>query len=282
MVGAAGHFRRSAVSMSFTLDQPVLFIRTTAVLGWVFGSGLMLAAPKPPAAPRPDQGAIAPSGKFVPNDGAMRAPSGSVSGAVTPQLAELPPPEIEKLADGTMRVGLVSVDPKARTLSFPAAVNAREGLIEYALVTEAGKVHESLLNTKVVPLHLHLAALLLNLAPKPNAPSPVRISIEVEWATNGPKRRATLEELINLTTDRRVDRDGAGMSRDGWLYSGSYLLGKQFAADIEGSIISLIGDTAALIANPRPDAANDKIHVPNAAKLPSLGLPVTVILRAAP
>ena len=51
-----------------------------------------------------------------------------------------------------IRFGLVRVDAAARTASFPAYVNMTNGILEYAVVTDYGKVHESLLFTEAKPV----------------------------------------------------------------------------------------------------------------------------------
>lgn len=232
--------------------------------------------------PGPGEGTVNPSGKYIPDDPSLRPQIAPPVNPKAPSAVDLPTPRIEKQADGTMRIGRVTVDPKERTISFPAAVNAISGLIEYALVTKTGKVHESLLSTDITPLDLHVAALLLNLSPSQDAAVYARVLIEVEWETNGPKRRELLEDMIKLAKDGQYGREGAPLAAVGWNYAGSFLQGGMLAADREGSIITLIGDPVALLGNPRPDRVDDKVHVPNPARMPSLGMPVTVRLRLAP
>ena len=69
-------------------------------------------------------------------------------------------PHLERLADGRWRVGLVTVDKEAGTLAFPAEVNMAQGLLEYLLVRQGGKTHESLLRTTADPYDIQLACLL--------------------------------------------------------------------------------------------------------------------------
>src|SRR4030095_1620550 len=45
------------------------------------------------------------------------------------------------LAPGLFALGLVRLDQRERTVSFPASINMREGIIEYLLVTSTGKTH---------------------------------------------------------------------------------------------------------------------------------------------
>ena len=65
----------------------------------------------------------------------------------------------------TFVVGKVTVDKASRTVRIPAVVNMREQVIEYALVTQSGKTHESLFATEASPTDVHVAALLVGLAP---------------------------------------------------------------------------------------------------------------------
>ena len=48
---------------------------------------------------------------------------------------------------------------------------------------------------------------------------------------------------------------------------------------MEGSIIALISDNAALANNPRTDRGNDKIHFPNSSLVPAKGMPVEITLK---
>jgi hypothetical protein len=64
-----------------------------------------------------------------------------------------------------------------------------------------------------------------------------------------------------------------------WLYNGSTFDAFGFAAQREGSIISVIRDEAALVNNPASDRDNDKVHLPQAKLLPPEGWPVRVVMR---
>jgi len=265
--------------MTFSIALRRSFFRILVTACWMGLAGPLASAPM--RQPKAGEGAVDASGKYIPNDPTLRLAIPPPANPRSPSAADLPAPRIEKQADGTMRIGRVTVDPKERSIAFPAAVNAHAGLIEYALVTKTGKVHESLFNTEITPLDLHVAALLLNLAPSQDAAASSRVLIEVEWETNGPKRRELLEDMIKLAKDGQFGREGATLAAVGWNYAGSFLQGGMLAADREGSIITLIGDPVALIGNPRPSRMDDKVHVPNPARMPSLGMPVTVRLRLA-
>lgn len=224
--------------------------------------------------PDPAQGSVDSSGKFVPAKPAGESPKVPANpGEWRQEASRL----IEKTGDHSFRVGLVRCDRAERLLVIPAKVNLREGLIEYALVAGKGKVHEALLSTEADPLHVQMAALLLGIAPGEGKTR--EVSIEVEWATNGPRRKVAIEELVALAKDTPRDKTGSTMARGAWNFTGSRIDAQGFAASREGSFIALIEDPAALIVNPRPGNEDDSLHVPNSAALPAEGIPVSVIVR---
>ena len=80
------------------------------------------------------------------------------------------PPAAAGLPDesgDSFTVGKITVDKRARTVRFPAKVNMAEGVLEYLLVTDKGKTHESLLATAVSPYQLNIAMLLIGARPTP-------------------------------------------------------------------------------------------------------------------
>jgi hypothetical protein len=227
-------------------------------------------------APDPSQGIVDGSGKFSPAN-----PPGEIPKTPTTpdewndSAANL----IEKTGEHTFRIGLVRCDRATRTLTIPAEVNACEGLIEYALVTRQGKAHESLLTTAADPLHVQMAALLLGMSPSPGKEPQGEVVIEVEWESNGPPRKAPLEDLIALAKDNTQNPSGGTLAPGSWKFTGSLIDSNGFVAAREGSLIAIIGDPAALMVNPRPGREDNSLHVPNAAAMPSIGMPVSIHIR---
>ena len=232
-----------------------------------------------PSAVTPDKGTVDASGKFVPTQ-----PSGGGTAPTNASdWAEQAKKLIEKTGENSFRIGKIQCNRETRAVSFPAKVNARDGLIEYALVTTKGKVHEALLATEVSPLHLQMAALLLGWAPRPEAGAKaVPVSIVVEWATNGPAKQVPLEDLVALAHETPAGKTGATLARGPWTYQGSMIDAGGFAAERDGSIIALISDPAALAANPRPSREDDTLHVANTIALPPAAAPVTITIRPLP
>jgi hypothetical protein len=202
--------------------------------------------------------------------------------ATAPELNSVPAdpsaPRIQKLGDGRIVVGLVTVDPERRQISFPAKVNQRSGLVEYAVVTSKGKVHESVFVTEAAPTHIHMAALLLKLAPLEGLAEPVKLAVEVEWQLDGSARRESLDRFIVHTKDAGASRAGSTLPREAWHYAGSVLNDGVLVAEAEGSVIALITDEAALIQNPRAGRVDDELHAPNPALLLEQGCAVVVHL----
>ena len=231
------------------------------------------------------KGALTDGGKFVPPQGA------ETQKPVTREQAEERLQEalkVDDLGGGKFRIGQVSFDKTARKVSLPAKVNMRAGVVEYVLTTEAGKKHEALLTSPANPADLHMACLLLGMKGAPVAggkgeafqvaPADA-VQVSVTWETNGPPAVYPLTSLISLTQGN-PGQAGMPMPQGAWHYTGSRFTGPgDFAAQVEGSFISLIRDGSALLNNPGGSRDNDDLHTPNAALLPAEGTPVTLILQ---
>lgn len=228
------------------------------------------------------KGETTQAGKFVPNTPENARP-------VKPEEAEKHLREnlkVEELAPGRFRIGRVKFDTRARTVSLPAEVHMRGGVIEYALTTEKGKVHEAMLTTKASPRDVHLAYLLLGMTGSPPTGAageamklqPAQsVDISVSWETNGPVRTLPLASLL-ATAKGAPGGTISPMPATPWHYTGSRFYGSAtFAAEAEGSLISLIRDDSALVNNPGPSRDDDTIHLSNSSTLPPQGTPVTVI-----
>jgi hypothetical protein len=223
-------------------------------------------------APVPDgKGTVDKVGKFQP-----AVASGPVAPDADPsaRLAALG----MKLEGGKLRVGLVEVDPKTRIVALPAKVHASSGQVEYLLVHSAGKIHETILITEALPGDIHLACLLAGYTSAKGKP-PTQVVVEATWETNGPARVEPIENLVAFARGHPGAAEGKVPEPGAWTYQGSIMDAGGFAAAREGSIIALINDPAALITNPRPGRDDDTLHVPNAAKLPSSGVPIKITLR---
>jgi len=208
-----------------------------------------------------------------------------------------PPPALREISPGVFDYNGVQLDKKNLRISFPGTVNQRQGLVEYILVNENGKVHESLLATKVSPRDIHLALLLIGLqvpsstnakeavppsaidtpylqsAPKLKGP-PVQISLT--WSQDGKQKSDCVEDWIfNLKTKH-------AMSPGPWTYNGSMIENGVFLADQELSIIAVITDPTALVNNPRPGYDDDQIWQAQDKTVPPIDTPIEITITVLP
>lgn len=199
----------------------------------------------------------------------------------------------------TIRLGLVRVDPRARTVRLPAKFQITQGILEYLLVADYGKTHESLLVTEASAYDLQSALLLLHARPlgtnatanahstAPRGPGPIsvpaasRIEAHAEWTRNDQLIRRPLHELVALAdTNPNLTHTGK-LSAGPWMFTGSFVSAEGFSAHFEGSYIALIEDPSAILGNPRRDRFDDDIHVACPDLLPTNGSPVTLELTVA-
>jgi len=199
--------------------------------------------------------------------------------------------KIEQTAPGKLRIGHVDLEQKSRSIRFPAVVNMRGGIVEYALVTATGKCHEAVFSTQAAPRDIHLAMLLLGVKPadcRANADHSLMVApaatvrVTAEWDANGTLQSHSLAELLTFTDDAPPHPANGCLPERLWHYNGSCFNPAGFGATLEGSIISLIDDDTALINNTGDDRASDTIHAPNTKLLPPAGAPVTIVISKPP
>lgn len=186
---------------------------------------------------------------------------------------------IQSDGSGKFQIGEVTFDSRKREVSFPAQVNLRDALIEYAVVGKVGKRHESLLMTEAPPVHIHLAMLLLGAKAPPQKskdnplPPGQAIDILISWQKDGKEQTGRLEDWIIVGEDKLP----AGKGK--WIYNGARVDNGQFTASADQSIVALILDAHALVNNPRTGNENDEIWFPYEAKIPALGTKVQVTFK---
>jgi hypothetical protein len=156
--------------------------------------------------------------------------------------------------------------------------------VEYAVVHQTGKTHESIFSTQARPLDIQVAMLLLGAKlvmtnsfgiDGKARPLGEKLLIEASWTNGGTSARVPLEDLV-LNRDTRQP-----MSRGEWIYNGSNFSEGAFTAQRDGSIISIHIDPDALVNNPRPGRENDDLHIPNTPRLPALGATAEIRIRLA-
>jgi hypothetical protein len=187
---------------------------------------------------------------------------------------------------GGIPLGLVKADGVARVVRVPARVNMTNGVLEYALVTDYGKTHESLLVTEAGARELHAALLLLRAQPSgTNAlsrtgaaiPEGSRLEVSVAWEGSTGRVVRPLAEMVALTEG--MGGAVTGRLSDGpWEFNGSRFTQEGYAAHYDGSLVSLIADGHAIVNSARPEQGNDEIHAAGRG-VPAVGTPVMVEIR---
>lgn len=205
-----------------------------------------------------------------------------------------PQVQVEELPDGKVRIGLVTLDRKSREIRIPSVVNmSGNELLEFALVHTQGKIHESLLTSDALPLHLNLAFKLLRYPPsahlylevdadgsitdrfrqeKPEIKAAASLKIEVEWTQDGRTRKNPINDwIVNAAT-------GKAMPADPWIYGGSFFYNGKFVAQDSGDMLAIFLSNAALVNFSGQDNQSDEVWTAFPKRVPQEGTPVTVII----
>ena len=192
-------------------------------------------------------------------------------------------PPVEKIGEFKFKFGGIIIDQKERSLEFNATSNQRNGLIEYALVHESGKTHESLFRTKVRPQNLHTCFLLLkhpretrffeNLwsdEPKQLNFAKSLIKTEVCRDLNGTEITKSFEKLSLNTKNNKT------LEKDAFIFTGSKKIEGTYMAEMSGSMVAVYADEEAVINSSDHDSNNDDVWIANEEEMPELEMPVVV------
>jgi hypothetical protein len=208
------------------------------------------AMPPPPPMPSPDDGAMAP------------------------------PPPLTMISHGVYEMGGCRIVKKENRVEFPAEVNMDKGLLEYVIVGNFGKVHESLLRTTISPYALQISLLLLGVEGTMNplgeqgearTPQGDRVRIWVSWQDKGKEKKVPVEQWI-----AKGDKPAGAIP---WVFTGSIVMDGVFLAQAEKSIVALFHDPIALIDHQLAEGASDEIWQVDSAAVPPAGTAVTVIIE---
>jgi hypothetical protein len=192
-------------------------------------------------------------------------------------------PEIRKVGDGIYEFGGVTINRNSQSISIHATTNQVNGLIEYAVVHENGKIHESLFRTTVRPQIFHTSLLLLKAKPVKTffenlwSDEPKMINytkncfeIIVSWDVNGTKYEKEMEKL-----SLNQNRDGP-IGKKSFIFTGSKMIEGTFLAESSGSILAVYADENAIMNNSDYDSSNDDVWIANKEEMPPLELPVMI------
>ena len=194
-------------------------------------------------------------------------------------LKEVAALQFERLPNGDVHLGGITVHRAARTVSFPAVVNLASGLVEVLIATPEGRLHEALLKADVDPLHLQTALLLLDLRNGPRVPDEVGrqgdiLDIDIEWEN---EEGARIREPVELWI--RDQRSRQPMKRVGWVLVGSSVANGVFQATSEGNLVLTYSLGNTVLDSALPESDDDTLfHVNQGKTEPGLAATVRVIL----
>jgi len=226
----------------------------------------LAGAPKSAGAPSPAP--AAPPPVFVPPPPKPSAP---------------PPPVLQYVSPGVFEIGKCKITKAEGKVEFPASVNMKEGMLEYLLVGNTGKLHESLLRTDVEPYALQVALLLaglegtlspLSVQGENRLPEGDGIEIMVHWKGPDKEKKVRIEELVLQGKE--------AVGEIPWVFTGSVVRDGIFAAQADKSIIALFHDPIALIDHRLSGGANDEAWSVNSLATPAVGTPMTVTITKKP
>ena len=204
---------------------------------------------------------------------------------------------LKKLSATSYQLGEIVIDAAKRELRLPCKVLHQQIPIEYVLVHETGKDHETILTTAVSPLDLQVALLLANYTPGStglfaklpgNEPLPFpeqppktagahRVQLTAEWQQDGEKKTSPLSQWVQ-NSDRRVPPSDL----DVWLFTGSKIDNRGFVAEAEGSLVAVYADANAVFNSPAAGNHRDDIWISLPKNIPAEGTAVTLIISPAP
>ena len=198
----------------------------------------------------------------------------------TDEVEPITPPAkaMERLPNGNIKLGKVTLRRDSKTLAFPAEMNMQEGLLEVLISTPRGRLHESLLKTEIKAFHLQTMLYLLGLHNGPRIPDEQGkqgslVNLDIQWEENGETKTKPIEEFV---LNKKKERT---MERPGWTFVGSNVKDGRFMADVVGNITLLysIGDT--VLDTPSEFAMDDTVYFAHPkVKKPDVGTKVKVIV----
>ena len=195
-------------------------------------------------------------------------------------------PEIKIIRPGLFNFGGILIDRNDLSFSFEGKCNQLSGLVEYALVHESGKTHESLFSTKIAPRLIHACFLLLKQKPdkflfekekfskeENNVLRQRGLDVWVKWDENGSEFCKALNSMTLNDLSKRI------LKEKSFLFTGSKLVEGEYLAQIDGSIIAIYRDSRAIVNAIDELSSNDDVWLPNEVNLPPLGKNVWITIK---
>jgi len=201
---------------------------------------------------------------------------------------------VKQIDKDNFKIGEVKLNKKTKEITFPAEIGNPQDIIEYLLVSQHGKIHESLLTTKIRPLHLNIAFKLLSYTESKelfrilgddfmmtdkyhqetaDTKKAARFNIFISWKKDGTEHSYHINELIfNDTTQKHAEIQP-------YIYGGSYLRQGKFQADLTGDIVAIFTDRGAVANFSNKGNDDDTIWFANTERLPDADTKLTITLK---
>lgn len=218
------------------------------------------------------------------------------------------PPQVEKVGESGFKLGLVEFDSKTREIRFPAWVNMQEGMIEFPVSHENGRVHEAIFATKALPLHLETALRLLryktsaevfptypgvdleNPPPYEEWPDPVyppavpeaHVQVFASWA--GQKEPVDIRTMLYRSGDESVDeKDVTRFDKlaPHWIFTGSTEKMGPEVESLGGAIVGIRTEPACSINTVSSELVHHLEWFADAKRIPPPDTKVTIHIRPA-
>ncbi len=205
------------------------------------------------------------------------APAAVAPAAAKPATAA---PVIERLPNGDIRLGVLTLHRAARQVSFAATICKPDMPLEALITTPEGRVYEGLLKTDAKPFQLQTLLLLLGLNPAPR-PADGKVGrgdivdIDLEW------QKADGSKVVEPVEHWIVDvKTGQHLTRYGWVFVGTPVeRGQPPQADVEGNLAITYPVGATILSIADPDAQAEKVYPMDLKRTePATGTAVRVIL----
>ena len=200
-------------------------------------------------------------------------------------------PSLKAIAPGVLELDRIILDTNKKEVRFPAVVNQITQLIEYAIVRENGKTHESLLRTDISPFRLQTLLILGNAnkyverLPEFNSdgreipPSTPRPKHRIQIFVKDLRPEAKVTSSVPLAKWIHNADTGKAMQGEPWMYTGSRIFEGKYVAELEGDIVAVFLNSNAMFNSWIPGNNNDELWIPAPKIVPPLDSPVEVILK---
>lgn len=200
-------------------------------------------------------------------------------------------PKAIDLGRGCYDFGGVLIDRKKRTISFDAKCNQTSGLVEYALVHESGKIHESLFQTHIPPRWIHACLLLLKAKPyldffdenitqktkkEEIETQGCKLEVSIFWDHHGANQTSDIASMVyNQISARTLDTRP-------FAFTGSRTFHGVYMAERDGSILAIYHDINAVINSVDIESASDDSWVAIDSSMPPLDKKVRFQIKVRP